>query len=45
LATLFKEKVKLEDVPDVLGPLFDRWADESELDESFGDFLSRVGVT
>jgi sulfite reductase (ferredoxin) len=45
LATLFKEKVRLEDVPDVLGPLFDRWADESELDESFGDFLARVGVT
>jgi sulfite reductase (ferredoxin) len=45
LATLFKEKVKLEDVPDVLGPLFDRWGDEAELDESFGDFLARVGVT
>jgi len=45
LATLFKEKVKLEDVPEVLGPLFDRWADESELEESFGDFLARVGVS
>jgi sulfite reductase beta subunit-like hemoprotein len=45
LATLFREKVSLEDVPEVLGPLFDRWADEAELDEAFGDFLSRVGIT
>jgi sulfite reductase (ferredoxin) len=45
LATLFREKVSLEDVPDVLGPLFDRWADEAELDEPFGDFLERTGIT
>jgi sulfite reductase (ferredoxin) len=45
LATLFREKVSLEDVPEVLGPLFDRWGDEAEPEESFGDFLERVGIT
>jgi sulfite reductase (ferredoxin) len=45
LAGLYKEKVKLEDIPDILGPLFDRWATEAEVDESFGDFVTRVGFS
>jgi sulfite reductase (ferredoxin) len=44
LATLYREKVKFDDITVVLGPLFDRWENESEADESFGDFMSRVGV-
>jgi sulfite reductase (ferredoxin) len=44
LASLYREKVKLEDIPDILGPLFDRWAVEADLEESFGDFVTRVGV-
>jgi sulfite reductase (ferredoxin) len=45
LASLYREKVKLEEIPDILGPLFDRWGTEAENDEAFGDFLTRVGVS
>jgi sulfite reductase (ferredoxin) len=45
LATLYREKVPLEEVPSVLGPLFDRWAEEGEGDEAFGDFVTRVGLS
>jgi sulfite reductase (ferredoxin) len=45
LAPLYREKVKLEDIPDILGPLFDRWASEGEEEETFGDFVTRVGVS
>jgi sulfite reductase (ferredoxin) len=45
LATLYREKVRLEDVADVLGPLFDKWASDAEPDESFGDFVTRVGLS
>ncbi len=45
LATLYREKVKLEDIPDILGPLFDRWASEGDPDETFGDFVTRVGIS
>jgi sulfite reductase (ferredoxin) len=44
LATLYREKVSLEEISIVLGPLFDRWESEGDLDESFGDFVTRVGV-
>ncbi|MCU1363107.1 MAG: Sulfite reductase [Acidimicrobiaceae bacterium] len=44
LASLYREKVSLDDIPDILGPLFDRWGAEGESDEAFGDFLTRVGV-
>jgi sulfite reductase (ferredoxin) len=44
LASLYREKVKLEEIPDILGPLFDRWGAEADNDEAFGDFLTRVGV-
>jgi len=43
LASIYREKVKLEDIPEVLSPLLDRWASEGEPDEAFGDFLVRVG--
>jgi sulfite reductase (ferredoxin) len=43
LASIYREKVKLEDVPEVLGPLLDRWASEGKCDESFGDFVVRSG--
>jgi len=42
LASLYREKVSLEAIPDILGPLFDRWNAEGVLDESFGDFVNRV---
>jgi sulfite reductase beta subunit-like hemoprotein len=42
LATLHQEKVKLEDLPAVLGPVMDRWKSEGLADESFGDFYARV---
>jgi sulfite reductase (ferredoxin) len=45
LATLYREKVKLEDIPDILGPLFDRWASEGDPEETFGDFVTRVGIS
>ncbi len=45
LATLYREKVKLEDIPDILGPLFDRWAAEGDPEETFGDFVNRVGLS
>jgi sulfite reductase (ferredoxin) len=43
LASLFREKVSLEEIPDILGPLFDRWGSEGDLEETFGDFVTRVG--
>jgi sulfite reductase beta subunit-like hemoprotein len=41
LASLYREKVTLEEIPDILGPLFDRWSADGEVDESFGDFVNR----
>jgi sulfite reductase (ferredoxin) len=43
LASLFREKVSLEEIPDILGPLFDRWGSEGDFEETFGDFVTRVG--
>jgi len=45
LATLYREKVPFAEISTVLGPLFDRWESESDVDESFGDFVTRVGVS
>ncbi|MHB8379477.1 MAG: NADPH-dependent assimilatory sulfite reductase hemoprotein subunit [Acidimicrobiales bacterium] len=45
LASLYQEKVKLEDIPELLGPLFDRWASEAGPQETFGDFVTRVGCS
>lgn len=42
LASLHQESVKLDQVPALLGPLFDRWRDEGYDDEPFGDFYVRV---
>ena len=44
LATLYREKVTFDEISVVLGPLFDRWEAEGDNDESFGDFMTRVGV-
>jgi sulfite reductase (ferredoxin) len=44
LATLYREKVSFDEIAVVLGPLFDRWEAEGDPDESFGDFVTRVGV-
>jgi sulfite reductase (ferredoxin) len=44
LATLYREKVSFDEIAVVLGPLFDRWEAEGDEDESFGDFMARVGV-
>ena len=45
LATLHREKLSLDEVADVLGPLFERWRDEGDEGEAFGDFVTRVGAT
>ncbi len=42
LASLYQEKVKLDDIPGVLRPLLERWKLEGLADESFGDFFGRV---
>jgi len=42
LASLYKEKVKLDDVPALLEPLLERWSNEGLVDEAFGDFFVRV---
>jgi sulfite reductase (ferredoxin) len=44
LAQLYREKVPFDEIAVVLGPLFDRWEAEGDEDESFGDFMTRVGV-
>jgi len=44
LATLYREKVPFDEIAVVLGPLFDRWEVEGDEAESFGDFVTRVGV-
>lgn len=44
LAGLYQEKVKLDDLPSVLEPLLARWRDEGDGEESFGDFVTRVGI-
>jgi sulfite reductase (ferredoxin) len=44
LATLYREKVPFEEIAVVLGPLFDRWDAEGLEEESFGDFVTRVGA-
>jgi sulfite reductase beta subunit-like hemoprotein len=44
LAGLYQEKVKLDDLPSVLEPLLARWRDEGDEEESFGDFVTRVGI-
>jgi sulfite reductase beta subunit-like hemoprotein len=45
LAGLYQEKVKLDDLETVLTPLVTRWRDEGGEDESFGDFVNRVGIS
>ena len=42
LATIYQEKLKLEDLPAVLGPLLDRWREEGKEGEGFGDFAARA---
>ena len=44
LATLYREKVPFDEIAVVLGPLFDRWKAEGDDEESFGDFVTRVGI-
>ena len=45
LATLYREKVPFAEITDVLEPLFDRWEIEGDVDESFGDFITRAGAS
>ena len=42
LATLHAEKVPFDKIPEVITPLLERWRDEGEVDESFGDFYMRA---
>jgi sulfite reductase (ferredoxin) len=45
LATLHREKLKLDEIPSVLEPLLARWRDEGAEGENFGDFYARVLAT
>jgi len=45
LASLYREKVTLDEIPVALGPVLDRWRDEGDEGEAFGDFVHRVGPT
>jgi sulfite reductase (ferredoxin) len=45
LATLYQEKLKLDEIPAALRPLLDRWEDEGLEDEAFGDFFNRVSAS
>ncbi len=42
LARVVREKVKLDDLPEVLRPYLERWRDEGHEGEAFGDFFDRV---
>lgn len=44
LASLYREKVTLEEIPTLLGPLFERWSVEGRPAESFGDYFARAGA-
>ena len=44
LARIYREKVPLNQIADVLDPLFERWEIDGLDDESFGDFLERSGL-
>jgi sulfite reductase beta subunit-like hemoprotein len=41
---VFKERVTFEELPALIGGLFDRWRRERQNDEAFGDFCHRLGV-
>lgn len=42
LATLYREKVTIEQIPGIVAPLLDRWKEEGLNEETFGDFLHRA---
>ena len=44
LARTYREKVTVEEIAPIVGPLFERWGQEAFADESFGDFVTRVGI-
>ncbi|MDE3221917.1 MAG: NADPH-dependent assimilatory sulfite reductase hemoprotein subunit, partial [Acidobacteriota bacterium] len=44
LARTFREKVTLDEIPDLVAPLFERWGVEGTPGESFGDFVTRTGI-
>lgn len=44
LARTYREKVTMEEIPQLVGPLFERWGNEGFANESFGDFVTRVGI-
>ena len=44
LGCLYRDNADETEILDALSPLFDRYADERQEDERFGDFLVRTGV-
>lgn len=44
LARTYREKVVMEEIAGIVGPLFERWGREARPDESFGDFVTRVEI-
>ncbi len=45
LARVVREKVKLDELPEVLRPYLERWRDEGRDGEAFGDFIDRVSTS
>jgi sulfite reductase (ferredoxin) len=44
LGGLVQKSVKIDELADVVGPLFDKWRSDREPGESFGDFAHRIGA-
>lgn len=44
MASMVRSGVKLNEIPEVLQPVLDRYATEAETGESLGDFVHRSGV-
>ncbi|MFN2460959.1 MAG: hypothetical protein ABR591_09765 [Candidatus Velthaea sp.] len=38
----YRDGVRAADIPGLLAPLFERWADERDVGEAFGDFCLRA---
>jgi sulfite reductase (ferredoxin) len=45
IATTVAERVHKDDLPDLLRPVIERYRDERQPDEGFGDFVTRSGIT
>jgi sulfite reductase beta subunit-like hemoprotein len=44
LGGVVQRSVKIAELADVIGPLLDKWRDDRQPGESFGDFTHRIGA-